>query len=335
MPAVSPNSAHGRVLVAGGRRFEAVAELGVDAEQQARDGRRHVGPREDVGELVRHDRLQLRARQPRQGALRDPDHPGALQVAERERVHAQRRDGHALDPRRPAREAHLLDDVGEALMVAVVRVERPAVHGAQEALARPDARHVPVDDREDQRRTEDHAGVAPVEDDGEDLRVRDDDEDRKGDHQARDPDGRVHEHQQEGEQQPDAPALLPLDLEDGLARRLTARHVSTSQLRRGVPGEESREKDVSTVETVVTYRLYAGVPLHTRSPCRYPPRYHPMAPFTSPSPPRGCPKPGRPPRPFGLPGSGPSLRCLRSLEAKVLTLPPELFDIGGRPAASS
>ena len=172
-----PSRAHGESSSPAAAKT--VGKVGVDPEQQARDGRRHVRAREDVRELVRHDRLQLRPREPGEGTFGDADHTGALEVAEGEGVHAQRRHGDALDARRAARDAHLLDDVGEALVVAVVRIEGLAVHGPEEACPRPDARHVPVHDREDERGAEDHARVAPVEDQRKDLRVREHDEDRE------------------------------------------------------------------------------------------------------------------------------------------------------------
>jgi len=55
---------------------------------------------------------------------------------ERERVHAEGRGRHTVDPRRAADDAHLVADVGQPLTVPVMLVEGFAVRGAQEALLR-------------------------------------------------------------------------------------------------------------------------------------------------------------------------------------------------------
>ena len=86
-------------------------------------------------ELVRDHRLQLLPGEPGEGALGDADHPAAVQVAEGEGVEAHRAHRDALDARAAGGDAHLLDDVGEPLVIAVARVERPAVHGGEEAVA--------------------------------------------------------------------------------------------------------------------------------------------------------------------------------------------------------
>jgi len=84
-----------------------------------------------VRELVRHHALELLAREARQGALRDADHAGAAQVAEGERVEPQRRHDEAVDARRAGGDAHLLDDVRQAVVIPVAAVKRLAVHGRE------------------------------------------------------------------------------------------------------------------------------------------------------------------------------------------------------------
>ena len=108
---------------------DVLQERRVDAEQQARHGDGHVVAGQDVRELVRHHRLQLLPREPGQRALGHPDDAAAVQVAERERVETHRAHRDALDARRAGGDAHLLDDVGEPLVIPVAGVERPAVHG--------------------------------------------------------------------------------------------------------------------------------------------------------------------------------------------------------------
>ena len=84
-------------------------------------------------ELVGHHRLELLPGEPREGALGHADHAAAVQVAEGEGVEPDGAHGDALDARPAGGDAHLLDDVGEALVVAVAGVERPAVHGREAA----------------------------------------------------------------------------------------------------------------------------------------------------------------------------------------------------------
>jgi len=172
-----------------------------------------------VGELVRDDGLQLLARQPGQGALRHADHAAAVEVAEGEGVEPDGADDHALDARRPGGDAHLLDDVGEALVVAVAGVERPAVQGAEEPLARADPGEAPVDEREDERRSQHREHTRGAEKPRQAAHERDRQTEDTEHDEAGDPERDEREREQQREQRPDAPALLALDLEQGATER--------------------------------------------------------------------------------------------------------------------
>src|SRR5665647_2733879 len=263
-----------------GGLLEPVAEFRVDAEQQARHRDRDVVARQDVAELVRHHPLELLAREPRQGALGDADHAFAAQVAEREGVEAQGPDREALDAWPAGGDAHLLDDVGEALMVAVAGIERLAVHGAKEAFARAEARADPVEQRDGERDCEDEAGALQREDPGEGVGHGETQEEAERDDEAGYPRGHEHHADEQREQQPDAPALLPFDVEQRATRARGGAHDD------GLPNFTfvNTTGVVSTVVPVVIYVLHAGVPLHTSLHRAGTPQYHLMAPFTSPSP---------------------------------------------------
>ena len=114
-----------------------------------------------------HHALELLPREPREGSLSDADHAVAVQVAEGERVEAESPDGEAFDAWPAGGDAHLLDDVGETLMVAVAGVERLAVHGAKQACARAEARSEPVEQRAGERHAEDQGDALEREDPGE------------------------------------------------------------------------------------------------------------------------------------------------------------------------
>jgi len=116
-------------------------------------------------------------------------------------------------------------------MVPVMRVEGLAVHGAQEALPRPPARHEPVADREHDRRRQDHPRVRPVQHDGEEAWHGSDDPDRQSDDQTGHPDADVDDEEEEREQRPDPPVLFALHREDRLASRGLDGHPRRSSVR--------------------------------------------------------------------------------------------------------
>ena len=200
-------------------------------------------------------------------------------------------------------------------MVAVVRVERPAVHGAQQAPSRVDARGIPVDEREDAGRRRGSRHVARVDDDGHSAesgiptgpstRRR-----RPGTQATR----RRTRPAGAGEQQPDSPALFPLDLEDRSCASPDRSPRSHLQLCRECRQKKAREEGCLQRRNSGNITAVRGSPPSTHAlPCRYP-QVPPHGSFHKPLSPRGCPKPGRPHDLSGCPGSGrpPAVRAARS-----------------------
>ena len=271
------------------------ARLGVDAEEQARHGGRHVRAREDVRELVGDDRLQLRPREARERPSVTPTTPPPCRSLKAKAfIPSVGTVTHSM--RRRARgDAQLLDDVGETLVVAVAagRAGRRAWRAAAAARAS-DARAEPVHDRDEHRDPEDQQRVlrrSRTRRQGharghEHARPRRRRRGRPARRRRRSPD------EEQREQQPDAPALFALDLEDRLAWLPSPASQAP---------QTKREKGVYIVETVVIYRLHAGVPLHTSLPVQVPPGTTPWLLSQAPLP-EGLPEIRSPPRPFGLPG---------------------------------
>ena len=196
-------------------------------KEQAGAGGDGTVARRHVGHLVSDDGLQLLPCEPRQRAFSDADAGGAAWIGERDRVHGQGADDDGVELRQTGRDAHLVDDVREPVVIGVVRVGRRGTQRLEQPRPGAQPRGKPGDGRDHQTehdRQRDDLAQEPQDAHRPETRVgpvrgREDrpalvNVQQHGEQHDERRQARPHDKDEQTEQRPDAPARVGLDFEE-------------------------------------------------------------------------------------------------------------------------